>query len=292
MMLRLSFIALATLLLSGTACAQSRDPRLPPGTDPGGAAIALISTGVDYTDPALAKMLARDGEGDLIGWDFVDNDNRPFDVSRGKTPPHQGGDGTALARIIDGFARIVAIRVNPTDPAHLANAVAFAARTPARVVVVPMWSRSKEQWEPFGQAAAHFRDLLIIVAAGDDGVDLDREPVWPAALALPNFLVVNAAARHGEHVTLIGNRSSRLVDLSVIPVEDIQRGRAIASQPTDTRRAAIETAWAVSCGHRLGQSPLVALMKGYLLGLSTPNPHGGSKAIYTPQACVLGPRQF
>lgn len=292
MLLRLLFIAVATLLFSGIACAQSRDPRLPPGTDPGGAAIALVSTGIDYTNPAVAKLLARDGEGDLIGWDFVDGDNRPFDVTGGKAPPHQGGDGTALARMAAGFTRIVPIRVDPSNPAHLANAIAFASRTPARVVVLPMWSRSKEHWDLFGQAAQHFRDMLVVAAAGDDDLDLDKDPVWPAALALQNIVVVNAAARQGDQVELIGNRSARLVDLSVILVEDNQRGPAAASQFIDTRRAAIEAAFAASCGFRLGHSPMGASLKGYLLGLSAPNPHGGSKAIYKPQGCVPESRRF
>ncbi len=40
--------------------------------------MVLLTRGLDYTRPEIAKLLARDGEGELIGWDFVDNDNRPF----------------------------------------------------------------------------------------------------------------------------------------------------------------------------------------------------------------------
>jgi len=175
----------SVLALGPMALAQTKKPPLPPGRDPGGVAIALLTTGIDYALPHIAQRLARDGEGELIGFDLVDNDNRPF-----------GGDGTTLAtHLLDPAigARLVPVRVDPHDPASLARAVAFIAQTPARIVVVPMWGQRKEDWRPFQQAVEHFSQLLFVVAAGDDGRDLDRDPVYPAALALPNVLVVSAA---------------------------------------------------------------------------------------------------
>jgi hypothetical protein len=192
--LLLHFIA---ILASGPmAFAQTKKPPLPPGRDPGGVAIALLTTGIDYTSPHIAQRLARDGEGELIGFDLVDNDNRPFGSSSIATPANWGGDGTTLAtNLLDPImgARLVPVRVDPRDPVSLARAVAFIAQTPARIVAVPMWSPSKEDWQPFRQAAEHFSQLLFVVAAGDDGRDLDKDPVYPAAFALPNVLVVTAA---------------------------------------------------------------------------------------------------
>jgi hypothetical protein len=92
----------------------------------------------------------------------------------------------------------VPVRVDARDPASLARAVAFIAQTPARIVVVPTWGQRKEDWQPFRRAVEHFSQLLFIVAAGDDGKDLDKDPVYPAAFALPNVLVVSAA-RAGPH---------------------------------------------------------------------------------------------
>jgi hypothetical protein len=71
--------------------------------------------------------------------------------------------------------------------------VAFIGQTPARIVVVPMWSPSKEGWQPFRQAAERLANVLFVVAAGDDGKSLDQDPVYPAGLNLPNALVVTAA---------------------------------------------------------------------------------------------------
>ena len=186
-MLRVALLlSFASMLAFGpTALAQTRKPPLPPGRDPGGVAIALLTTGIDYTLPQIAQRLARDGEGELIGFDLVDNDNRPF-----------GGDATTLAtNLLDSTigARLVPVRVDPRNPASLARAVAFIAQTPARIVAVPMWGLRKDDWQLFRQAAERFPQLLLVVAAGDDGKDLDKEPVYPAAFALPNVLVVAAA---------------------------------------------------------------------------------------------------
>jgi hypothetical protein len=64
-------LSLASIILlsplSSLAQTAADKPKVPPGRDPGGFAIALFSTGVDYTDPAVANCLARDGEGELIG---------------------------------------------------------------------------------------------------------------------------------------------------------------------------------------------------------------------------------
>ena len=205
--------ALALCALLRAAPAEVKKPPLPPGRDPGGVAVALFTTGIDYTDPEVALRLARDGEGELIGWDAADADNRPFAAGGGAAG--WGGDGTLLARALGGRGRrLVAVRVSATDPASLARAVAFIAATPARIAVVPMWSSAKAAWEPFRQAVLQHGDLLLIAAAGDEGKDIDREPVWPAAFQLANVLVVTAPPGAGE-ADSAPNGGARLVDAVV-----------------------------------------------------------------------------
>lgn len=232
---------LAATALGGAALAQEKEPAVPPGRDPGGVAIALLSTGIDYTIPEVAQRLARDGEGELIGWDLVDKDRKPFDQSRGSTRPEWGGDGTALVRSVGAPGRrIVPVRIDPADPVSLARAVAFVAQTPARIVVVPMWSPDKAVWEPFRQAASHFTDLLFIVAAGDDGKDIDEAPVWPAAFRLPNVLVV-AAIRY-PHTQYSGraNWGRRTVGVHAsVLASPIERGSMV---PDNSRTAAMQIA--------------------------------------------------
>lgn len=170
---------IALLLLVTPIEALARDPRVPPGRDPGGIAVAVVSTGIDYTQPQIAARLARDGEGEIIGWDFTDGDALPFDASR-------NGHGTALASMILAEApgsRLVPVRIGPGS---LTRALAFIGQTPAQVVVVAANGSAREDWESFRQAAHHFNQLLIIMPAAE------------AAEALDNILRVVAASSPSE----------------------------------------------------------------------------------------------
>lgn len=163
--------ALLCAILLGPLAASSafaQDPTVPPGVDPGLEPIAILTTGLDYTEPAIAARLARDGEGELIAWDFVDNDRRPFAKSPNGTPPNWGGDGTVLVRQWLESAEavkqsLIAVRINPADPLSLGRALAFVAQTRAKTVAVPMWSERREDWAAFATAAKRFGDLRLVV---------------------------------------------------------------------------------------------------------------------------------
>ena len=175
------------------AVPRAAKPPAPPGRDPGGLAVALFARGVDYTHPELAPRLARDGEGELIGWDFVDGDRRPYAPARSEAYPALD-DATALAiAIAAGEHRIVPLRVDPRRPESLGRAVAFTALTPARLVAVPLAGVTAADWQFFARAAERSPHLLFFIPAGDEGKDLDREPRYPAALKLANALVVTPA---------------------------------------------------------------------------------------------------
>ena len=191
----LALLSAAVWLTTQAASAQETRPKVPPGRDPGGVAIALICNGIDYTLPAIAARLARDGEGEVIGWDLESGDNRPFDRSRGATPAQWGGDATALASAIVTAAnvRLVAVRIVATEPVSLARAVAFLAQTPARIVIVPMATTDKAEWDQFTQAAARFKHLLFVAPASET-----VEPVYPAALGLDNGIAVAPQSSGGE----------------------------------------------------------------------------------------------
>jgi hypothetical protein len=205
--------ALAALVLAAAAAAQQKKPPLPAGRDPGGVAIAFIGTGIDYTLPQIAQRLARDGEGELIGWDLLDKDNRPFPSGIAEGTGREDGDLTRLARTIGTTGRrVVPVKVDPADPLALGRAVAFIAHTPARIVVVPIWSRTQRDWEAFRQAAHHFKDLLFVVAAGDEGRDIDRDLTWPAAFGLGNMLVVSVVPAGSSGSASAPNIGARTID--------------------------------------------------------------------------------
>jgi len=170
---RLLAVAIATLAVG--AVAQDGKPPVPPGRDPGGVAIALIAAGIDYRLPRLAQRLARDGEGELIGWDLEDNDRRPFDKANG-----QGMDGTAVAAFLLGAdgVRLVPVRLSPADPASAAQGLAFAARTPARVALLLASVSASEAAAALRRTASRFPHMLLILPAeGGSLAPADGDPL-------------------------------------------------------------------------------------------------------------------
>lgn len=173
-----AFATLAALAAMPWAPALAADPPVPSGKDPGGSAVALVTSGIDYTPPDVARVLARDGEGELIGWDFVDDDRLPYAAAGGK-------DDTPLAKLFVGKGmRLVAVRVDLADPLSLARGAAFAGKTPASIAIVPIVSRRAEDLVPIRTVAQHLKDIVFVaVAAGEP-----LRPEEATALATPNVV--------------------------------------------------------------------------------------------------------
>ncbi len=154
---------------------------MPPAVESGNRVpIAILTAGFDYTRPEIAARLARDGEGEIIAWDVVGEDRFPFDPA---------GDTDLMvaltAQLPDAApVSLLAVKVNAADPVSLAKGLAFVARTPARTVLVPMWSDTRKAWEVFGQAAAHFSNLRVIMRACPDLPAEGGAAVYPRDLKL------------------------------------------------------------------------------------------------------------
>ncbi len=139
------------------------DPAVPIGLDPGGIAVGLVFSGLDYTDPEIAKRLARDGEGHPIAWDAVGEDPNPFERQAGAGP----ADGTAVAKsLLAAYrnARLVAVRADSADPRSLAAALGFAMRTPARLIAVTSLG-GPDAASIVAKAAEHAAHILFFVPA-------------------------------------------------------------------------------------------------------------------------------
>jgi hypothetical protein len=150
-----ALLVVIPVLLALSAAARTGKPAVPADRDPGGPAIAVVGDGVDYRDPDIARRLARDGEGEIIGWDFVDDDNRPL------ADPAE--ESAALARALVPDARLIPIRFDRSQPQSLASALGFAARSPALIVVVAGPLTTDRQSDVIRQAALRFEHLLLIV---------------------------------------------------------------------------------------------------------------------------------
>ncbi|MEQ1717152.1 MAG: S8 family serine peptidase [Hyphomicrobium sp.] len=180
---------------------------MPGAQDPGGIAVALIGPGVDYTRVELASRLARDGEGELIGWDFIDNDRRPFKANDDLEAMGYTDRGTAMALTLHKrakTARIAPVRIEPGEEESVQKGVGMAAMTPAKVAVLWLEHSRGALWAALHTVMADAKPkFLLIVAAGEDENDRDRikEHLAPDLDTLDTVLVVTACDRNGEALT-------------------------------------------------------------------------------------------
>lgn len=144
-------LALAWAGAAAMAADAPRKPKLPPGVDPGGLAMAVIGDGIDYTRPEIATRLARDGEGELVGFDLVDRDRLPFAPLPGDVCP-----GDALLDL-DGATPMLR-RPEPRVPAQSGNGGRDASGTvasgPAPGVTAPSDPVVPAEAAPMGSASA------------------------------------------------------------------------------------------------------------------------------------------
>lgn len=155
---RMMLLLLLAVLLPFAPTARAADPVLKAGRDPGGVAVALLVDGVDYREPDVAGVLARDGEGEAIAFDAVDGDHRPF-LERGQ------GTEVLRAAVRHGGVRVVAVRVDFRDPRSVAKGIAFAAATPARIVVAAGGNGASVARDVVASAAQNFPDMLFLASA-------------------------------------------------------------------------------------------------------------------------------
>lgn len=246
----------------------------PAGVDPGGIRVALVDSGLAYDLPLFRDRLARDGEGKPLGYDYWDLDPWPYDgdVSRGPFLPIR--HGTAVASILAreaSDAALIPFRYPRPDMSRMGELVARAAEAGARILAMPLGSRKPEDWRAF-ERALRGRDILAVVSAGNNGRDIDRDPVYPAALTLENVLTVTSADAFGR-LASGSNWGAESVDV-MLPAENLEivdfrgaSGRASGSSYAVPRLAAL-------AARILARDPdlNVAELKARILARATPSP--------------------
>lgn len=207
-------VALLDDALQRTGRVLPFDAPVPQGSDPDGVTVALLDTGVNYLQPAIAERLARQPDGTILGYDFEDDDSRPFDLNLALSPFHPGRHGTIVAHALLKEAapvRLVPLRYPRSTPERLSDAVELAAKSGAKILLVGLGGRREADWKGFAAALRGHPDMLAIVSAGREGEDIDDRAHYPAALALPNMLTVGAADGFGQPVR--SNWGLRRVDV-------------------------------------------------------------------------------
>lgn len=187
--------------------------------------VAVLDSGVNYTLPQIAGRLAYDAAGRMVGYDFWDDDDRPYDYgfrdyardprNSEFNPGHHGtGVASVLLRELDDRAVCLAVyRYHPADrQGRIPAVIDRIAADDVRVVVL---ASSREQpWPEFATALRRNPGLLFVVAAGNGGRDLLRQPLYPSHYRLPNVLVVGATQADGE-IWEHSNRGHGIVDIAV-----------------------------------------------------------------------------
>lgn len=212
-------VFLALFVMAGTlspATSHAADPKVPAGRDPGGIAVAIIGGGVDYRRPELVDRLARDGEGELIGWDFVDEDRRPF-AQAGPT------DRLATTIVASGLVRIAPMRISRGDERQVARALRLLDETPARIALL-----AADLDTPIGRsnlvaAAQSLPRLLIVVPARL--VTPPRLGAGGNAEDVAGLLVVSARPATFADVWLAADG---VVPASEVPEDDLAAARVVA----------------------------------------------------------------
>ncbi|MDA0998639.1 MAG: S8 family serine peptidase [Proteobacteria bacterium] len=177
------------------------NPPPPKAADPGGIAVALIDSGVNYLISPFSDRLARNSDGQLIGYDFWDLDDRPFDIDTGRSAffPLRHGSTVMSVLISEApMARILPIRYPRPDMTRMRDVIDWIGARDVLIVNLAMGSNKRSDWIAFAEAAARHPLMLFIVSAGNNGRDIDRQPVYPAALQLPNMIVVTSSENDGR----------------------------------------------------------------------------------------------
>lgn len=209
--------------LRPTGVNEPVNPPIPAGTDPGGLAVAIVDAGVNYLLPAINARLARDSKGKILGYDFWDLDERPFDANPARSVFFPQRHGTRIASIVLREApgtRLVPYRYPRPDMSRMAKLVDDAAAKDVFVINLSLGSSKREDWEKFAEAARAHSDMLFVVSAGNNGRDIDQQPVYPAALALANLITVTSAEATGE-LAQGSNSGAQAVDL-LVPGENME----------------------------------------------------------------------
>jgi subtilisin family serine protease len=195
-------------------------------TEGGGQVIAVLDTGVDLTHPDLEGNLWTNPspgpvDEDLHGFDFVDDDGNPDDFNFHGT--HVAGTAAAVADNAQGIAgvapkaQIMAVRVldgnGSGSTVEIAEGIEYAADHGADVINMSLGGPAGAGDKAMGDAIAAATDVVVVVAAGNEGVDNDVEPHSPCVLPQANLICVAALNRSGA-LAGFSNFGVKSVDLA------------------------------------------------------------------------------
>lgn len=190
--LRATFVSIITFLSASATEADKWQPNR----------VAVIDTGLDIKSDYYKPFLCEDGHKDFTGTGIQDDD----------------GHGTYVANLIvtnshsDNFCLVIykfyTNKVKQSWNRALMGALQEVSRQKIKLVNLSLSGEGhlREEDEYF----AANRHVTFVTAAGNDGVNLDEEPRYPASYDYPNIFVVGALDRHSGERHIISNYGKRV----------------------------------------------------------------------------------
>jgi subtilisin family serine protease len=189
--------------------------------------VADIDTGIDYNHEDLAfnvlRMKGTDGK-DFVGFDFVHNDNLPFDDNKHGTHTAGtigavGGNGIGVSGVTQRVSLMGVKFLSGEGSGTTADAIRaidYAVEHGAKVLS-NSWGGKGEDDNAALKAAierAKAKDVLFIAAAGNDGTDNDgKDPAYPAAFDNDNLIAV-AATDSSDKMAFFSNYGKKTTHLA------------------------------------------------------------------------------
>ncbi len=195
--------------------------------------VAVVDTGVEYTHPDLKANIWTntkeisgnkkddDGNGyidDVRGWNFVSKSNEPLDDNGHGT--HCAGTIAAVGNNKIGITGVCwTVKIMPLKfldssgigyTSDAISAILYANKMKARVI--------SNSWAGIGYSQA-LKDAIdassavVVCAAGNDGVNTDSSPVYPADYTSKNIISVAATDYH-DKLASFSNYGSTSVDIA------------------------------------------------------------------------------
>ncbi|MGH3099634.1 MAG: S8 family peptidase, partial [Thermoleophilia bacterium] len=197
-------------------------------------AVAVVDSGIAYDHPDLAANIWSnpgeiagngaddDGNGridDFRGWDFVDSDNSPRDLTGHGThvagtigARGNNGDGVAGVNWNSSLMPVRACNVDGCATDAVVRAIFYAVGEGARVVNASLGGSVFSQ--ALQDVISVSPDTLFVVSAGNDGLNLDTPQVndYPCEVPSANVICV-AATSQNDGVPTFSNYGAAAVDL-------------------------------------------------------------------------------
>jgi len=181
-------------------------------------------------DPGDLDNIDADGNGyvdDLVGWDFVNDDNNPLDDNNHGTHVAgsigaRGNNGKGITGV-NWDTQIMVLKAFDAEGTggltNIVEALAYARAMGAHITN-NSWGGSAYSQALFDEIDANRNEgQLLIAAAGNIGSNNDNTPIYPASYEIDNIISVGSSD-HNDQLSSFSNYGLMTVDL-LAPGSDI-----------------------------------------------------------------------